>query len=184
MVVPIFDFDGTLVDSDQALAGAFVALGVPEEDVTFGHELAVECDRLGVSVDRYVEVYQTFRPSRSPRSTSSSADSRPGTSAPTSMGLTGTVSWSGLGWTPASAWFADAFDGPKSLVPLLDALDLDPAEVVFVGDTTHDRACADEIGCTFVLAGWNPRALRSREPSDLVANAPLELPGLFRSLGR
>jgi phosphoglycolate phosphatase-like HAD superfamily hydrolase len=184
MVVPIFDFDGTLVDSDQALAGAFVALGVPEEDVTFGHELAVECDRLGVSVDRYVEVYQTFRPQPFAQIDELLGGLDTWHICSNKHGPDGHRELDGLGWTPASAWFADAFDGPKSLVPLLGALDLDPADVVFVGDTTHDRACADEIGCTFVLAGWNPRALRSREPSDLVANAPLELPGLFRSLGR
>jgi phosphoglycolate phosphatase-like HAD superfamily hydrolase len=184
MVVPIFDFDGTLVDSDQALAGAFVALGVPAENVTFGHELAVECDRLGVAVDQYVEVYRTFRPQPFAQIDELLGGLEPWHICSNKHGPDGHRELEGLGWTPASAWFADAFDGPKSLVPLLDALDLDPADVVFVGDTTHDRACADEIGCTFVLAGWNPRALRSREPSDLVASAPLELPGLFRSLGR
>ena len=37
VLVPIFDLDGTLLDSDAALCGAFVALGVPHESVTFGH---------------------------------------------------------------------------------------------------------------------------------------------------
>ena len=183
MVVPIFDFDGTLVDSDQALAGAFVALGVPAEDVTFGHELAVECERLGVSVDDYVEVYQTFRPQ--PFAQIEELIGRLDTwhICSNKHGPDGHRELAGLGWTPSSAWFSDAFEGPKSLVPVLDALELDPADVLFVGDTTHDRACADEVGCTFVLAGWNPRALRTQEPADLVVPAPLDLLDLFGSLG-
>ena len=48
-VVPIFDLDGTLIDSDAALVAPFVALGVPREAVTFGHVLQDECDRLGLS---------------------------------------------------------------------------------------------------------------------------------------
>ncbi len=183
MIVPIFDFDGTLVDSDQALAGAFVALGVPEEDVTFGHELAVECGRLGVSVDDYVEVYRTFRPQPFAQVEELLDGLETWHICSNKHGPDGHRELAGLGWTPSSAWFADAFDGPKTLVPLLEALDLDAGDVVFIGDTTHDRACADQVGCPFVLAGWNQRALRSKESGDLVVDAPLELPGLFRSLG-
>lgn|GEM_PF-6337387 len=40
------------------------------------------------------------------------------------------------------ALFAGAFGGPKRLEPVLDALQLEPGEVVFVGDTDHDRRCA------------------------------------------
>ena len=57
MLVPIFDLDGTLLDSDAALAGAFVALGVPREAVTFGHVLADECARLGLGLDAYLAAY-------------------------------------------------------------------------------------------------------------------------------
>ncbi len=56
-MIAVFDLDGTLVDSDRALSDAFVALGVPREDITFGHLLADECDRLGVSVDDYLAAY-------------------------------------------------------------------------------------------------------------------------------
>ena len=42
-LLPIFDFDGTLLDSDAALVAPFVALGVRAEDVTFGALLADEC---------------------------------------------------------------------------------------------------------------------------------------------
>ncbi len=45
----VFDFDGTLVDSDDALVDAFVHLGVPVGEISFGHAVAEECDRLGMS---------------------------------------------------------------------------------------------------------------------------------------
>ncbi len=41
--VPIFDLDGTLLDTDEALVATFVALGVPRDEITFGHVLADEC---------------------------------------------------------------------------------------------------------------------------------------------
>jgi phosphoglycolate phosphatase-like HAD superfamily hydrolase len=56
---------------------------------------------------------------------------------------------------------------------VLDALRAGPADIVFVGDTAHDRACAEAVGCRFVLAGWNPRA--EPAPTDLVAHHPLEV---------
>ena len=51
----VFDLDGTLVDSDAALVAPFVALGVRREEVTFGHVLADECARLGITVDDYLD---------------------------------------------------------------------------------------------------------------------------------
>ncbi|MGZ4717853.1 MAG: HAD family hydrolase, partial [Acidimicrobiales bacterium] len=55
--VAVFDLDGTLVDSDEALAAPFVAHGVPRAEVTFGHVLADECARLGIGVDDYLALY-------------------------------------------------------------------------------------------------------------------------------
>ena len=46
MRIPVFDLDGTLLDSDAALVAPFVALGVPPERITFGHVLADECAAL------------------------------------------------------------------------------------------------------------------------------------------
>ena len=43
-------------------------------------------------------------------------------------------------------------------------------DVVFVGDTPHDRACAAAVGCRFALAGWNPRARPA--PGDVVLSMP------------
>ena len=78
-----------------------------------------------------------------------------------------------LGWEPEVALFADAFDGPKQLAPVLDALGTTAAEVVFVGDTAHDRGCARDVGATFALAGWNPRA--RPQAGDVVLARPAEL---------
>jgi HAD superfamily hydrolase (TIGR01549 family) len=176
--IPLFDLDGTLIDSDEALAAPFVALGIDRAEVTFGHVLRDECARLGLAVDDYLAHYderaaQPFAgvdelivgldrwavcSNKHPRSGRAELDR--------------------LGWRPDASFFADAFDGPKRLEPVLDALGLTADAVLFVGDTAHDRACAAAVGCPFVLAGWNPRA----EPrqGDLVAATPLEVLELLR----
>src|SRR6186997_1710301 len=53
----VFDLDGTLVDSDDALIAPFLHLGVAREDITFGHVLEHECERLHISVDDYLAAY-------------------------------------------------------------------------------------------------------------------------------
>lgn len=178
--VAIFDLDGTLLDSDAALADAFVALGVPREQITFGHVLADECARLGLTVEEYLAAYDP-------------AAARPFDGvAELVAGLDrwavcsnkhpdpGRAELARLGWIPDLALFADAFAGPKRLEPILDGLDVDAGEAVFVGDTAHDRTCAREAGVPFVLAGWNPRA--AAEPGDVVAATPGEVTLLLSSI--
>jgi phosphoglycolate phosphatase-like HAD superfamily hydrolase len=65
----------------------------------------------------------------------------------------------------------------KSLVPLLPQLGVEGNELLFVGDTDHDRNCAAEVGARFALAGWNPRVV-GRE-GDLVLSTPSEVLGLL-----
>lgn len=55
--VPIFDLDGTLLDSDEALTAPFVALGIAADAVPFGMTLVEACDQLGVSLDDYLSHY-------------------------------------------------------------------------------------------------------------------------------
>jgi HAD superfamily hydrolase (TIGR01549 family) len=173
-LIPVFDFDGTLLDSDEALVAPFVALGVPRDRVTFGHVVDEECARLGVSPARYLALYDpsVAEPFAGVDDLVATLDR---------WGLcsnkhreAGQAELSRLGWTPDVALFSDAFGGgPKRLGPVLDALGAPAASVVFVGDTAHDRACAQAAGCRFALAGWNPRA--ASEPGDLVLAQPADL---------
>jgi phosphoglycolate phosphatase-like HAD superfamily hydrolase len=148
----------------------FVALGVRAEDVTFGALLADECARLGVTVEDYLARYDE-------------AAARPFEGVEDMVGRlnrwavcsnkhahSGTAELARLGWKPEVALFAGDFDGPKQLAPVLEALGTKADNVVFVGDTDHDRKCAEAIGCRFALATWNPRA-RARA-SDIVLRTP------------
>lgn len=181
-LLPIFDLDGTLLDSDDALVRPFLELGVPRERITFGPPVRSECERLGVAVEEYVRRYR-----------SELAPPFPGVDE-----LLGRVGRWALcsnkhpdqaardlalrGWTPEVALFSDAFDWqPKHLGPVLERLGVRAADVVFVGDTAHDRASADAVGCRFALAGWNPRAAAA--PGDVVLAAPAELLDLLDQTG-
>jgi HAD superfamily hydrolase (TIGR01549 family) len=172
-ILPIFDLDGTLLDSDAALVAPFVALGVPEEDVSFGALLADECARLGVTVDDYLERYDSTasRPFAGVEEVVSALDRWAVCS--NKHRRSGRAELARLDWKPDVALFADAFGGPKQLGPVLDALELDADEVLFVGDTEHDRYCAAAVGCRFAIATWNPRA--SARDGDIVLRTPAEV---------
>ena len=176
-LVPVFDLDGTLLDSDEALVAPFLLLGVDRDAITFGHTLDVECARLGISVDAYLDAYddQASQPFAGVSELVSGLERWAVCS--NKHAWAGRAELSRLGWEPELAMFSDAFGGPKRLGPVLEALDLRADEIVFVGDTGHDRQCAHEVSTRFVLAGWNPRA----EPraGDLVLAHPGELPGLL-----
>jgi HAD superfamily hydrolase (TIGR01549 family) len=169
----VFDLDGTLVDSDAALVAPFVALGVDPAAVTFGHVLADECARLGISVDAYLDHYDSdaVQPFAGVTELLARIDrwvvcsnKHPGA---------GRAELDRLGWQPDLALFSDAFDGPKRLEPVLDVLGLTADQIVFVGDTAHDRRCATDVGAVFGLAGWNPRSVP--EPGDVVLGRPIEV---------
>ncbi len=171
--IVVFDLDGTLLDSDAALAGAFITLGVPPEQITYGHVIAEECARLGLELDDYLDAYDT-----------DAARPFPGVEAmldrldrwavcSNKHPRSGHAELARLGWEPEGSWFADAFDGPKELAPVLRGLGVDASEVLYVGDTDHDRAAARAVGCRFVLAGWNPRAVP--RAGDEVATRPADV---------
>jgi HAD superfamily hydrolase (TIGR01549 family) len=156
--LPIFDLDGTLVDSDAPLAAAFVALGVPASEVTWGHVIAEECERLGISLDAYLAAYDTTAAQPFPGVTELVSGLRRWGVCSNKHPASGRAELARLGWEPDVALFADAFAGPKRLEPVLDALGCAPAEALFVGDTAHDLACAEGAGVRFAWAGWNPRS--------------------------
>jgi HAD superfamily hydrolase (TIGR01549 family) len=173
-LIPIFDLDGTLLDSDAALVAPFVALGVPAEEVGFGALLADECARLGVTVDAYLDHYdETVAPAFTGVDEVVAELDRWAVCS-NKHRRSGRAELDRLGWRPDIAMFADAFDGPKQLGPVLDALRARADDVVFVGDTDHDRRCAAAAGCRFAIAMWNPRAREHdgdivlREPADVL----------------
>ncbi len=171
--VAICDLDGTLVDSDAALAAAFIALGVPAEAVTFGHVVAEECARWGIDVADYERAYDSSMVRPFPGVGDLLAGLGRWAVCSNKLGPVGRSELARLGWHPEVALFADAFDGPKSPRPVLDAMGIDASQAVFLGDTDHDRASAHEAGVRFALAGWNPRAVA--RDGDLVLRSPAEL---------
>lgn len=173
-LVAVFDLDGTLLDSDEALIAPFVALGVARESITFGHTLADECARLGLDVEAYLDHYDTAQaqPFAGADELVASLDRWAVCSNKHPRG--GVAELARLGWSPDVAMFADAFGfAGKTLGPVLDALALGPDEILFVGDTEHDRRCATEVGCAFAWAGWNARAVPA--PGDDVLAHPLDV---------
>ncbi|MET0903986.1 MAG: HAD hydrolase-like protein [Acidimicrobiales bacterium] len=171
--VPLFDFDGTLVDSDAALTAPWHLLGVDPGLVPLGLPLGEACERAGVTVAAYLEHYDfaAVLPFRGVAEMIAGLD-RWGL-ASNKERTSGRRELERLGWRPDAALFSDDFGGrEKELGPLLRALDLDAESVVFVGDTRHDRACASAVGARFALAGWNPRARAGAEAGDLVLDRP------------
>ena len=54
----LFDFDGTLIDSDAVLQAPFAALGLAEADFPpLGLPLPVACERAGITVADYLAHY-------------------------------------------------------------------------------------------------------------------------------
>ena len=176
-LVPIFDLDGTLLDSDAALAAPFLALGIPREEVIFGRVLEDECARLGITVADYLDRYDVNLAQAFPGVDDVVAELDRWAVCSNKEVRSGRAELARLGWEPEVAMFADDFGGPKQLGPVLDALGLGGPDVVFVGDTDHDRRCAGIVGCRFALAGWNPRA--TAVDGDIVLMSPIDILGLL-----
>ena len=173
----VFDLDGTLLDSDEALVAPYLALGVPAAELTFGHVVADECRRLGLELDDYVSRYDVTAAQPFAGVDDLLAGLDRWAVCSNKVRRCGVAELERLGWAPAVALFAEDFGGgPKRVAPALDALGVtDPSTVVFVGDTAHDRTAAAEAGTGFALAAWNPRAAGIAVPWDLVLEQPADL---------
>jgi len=170
----VFDLDGTLVDSDEALIRPYLRLGFSVDDVRLGPLLVDECDRLGIAVDDYLAHYDSADVTPFEGVDDVLARLPRWAVASNKLRANGTAELARFGWRPACALFAEDFDGrPKYLAPVLDRLQVDASDVVFVGDTTHDRVCALDAGAAFALAGWNARAVA--DGGDIVLGRPADL---------
>jgi phosphoglycolate phosphatase-like HAD superfamily hydrolase len=179
--VALFDFDGTLVDSDRALTLPFAELGVPEADwPPLGLPLVVACERVGISVEAYLERYDPSAAQPFEGVPELVARLHRWGLASNKERSSGRRELARLGWSPEVALFSDDFGGAeKQLGPLLDAMGLQPEQAVFVGDTHHDRACASAVGVAFAVAGWNQRARAHADGSDQVLDHPLDVLALL-----
>ena len=175
MQLAVFDLDGTLVDSDEALIAPFVACGVGRSAVPpLGLLLEDACAMAGISVADYVAAYDATMVLPYPGVDDLLAGVGRWAVCSHKLRVAGDEELGRFGWRPERSLFAEDFGGgPKRLDLLLDAAGLQPAELVFVGDTDHDRACARSAGVRFFLAGWNPRT--EAEAGDVVLSHPLEL---------
>lgn len=173
-LVPVFDLDGTLLDSDEALVVPFLRLGVPREEIGFGEPVAEACARLGVQLDAYVDAYDPATAHPFPGVDELVAHLGRWAVCSNKHPRAAKADLARWGWAPTVALFSDAFDwGQKRLAPVFDALGVLGTGVLYVGDSEHDRATAAEAGCAFALAGWNPRAEPS--PGDLVLAEPADV---------
>jgi HAD superfamily hydrolase (TIGR01549 family) len=170
----IFDHDGTLVDSDRALVQPFLDLGVPRDAITLGPLLAEQCAELGVDVDAYLARYDSASVLPFPGVEEVLTRLTRWAVCSNKVRASGEAELARFGWEPACALFAEDFGGrPKHLAPVLARLGLDGSDVLFVGDTPHDRACARAVGAPFALAGWNARV--EEQPGDVVLRSPGEV---------
>ena len=177
--VVVFDFDGTLVDSDEALLEPFDRLGIERSTVIMGSAVAEECERLGIDMGDYVGAYDldVVRPFDGVEEMLSAIPRWAIVSNKHPDPALHEIER--LGWKPEVVLCADAFDwAHKSLVPLLDQLAVAADEIALVGDSDGDLRCAEEVGCRFVWAGWNDRVRRAG-PTGTVAAAPGEVLSLL-----
>ena len=173
--IPVFDLDGTLVDSDEALVVPFLRMGIAREDITFGLPAEQSCVELGVSIDDYVALYDVDEVKPFDGAEELVASLGRWAVCSNKHPVSASAELARLGWKPEVALFTDAFEGrPKELEPVLALHGVGADQVVFFGDTDHDRRCAEVVGAAFAWAGWNPRCAAA-SPSGVVLGHPLDV---------
>ena len=66
---------------------------------------------------------------------------------------------------------------PDPLLKYAELAGADISDVVYVGDSPYDMACAKAAGAKFILAGWGDR---QNVPADTRAETPAELAGMIQ----
>ena len=127
-LVPVFDLDGTLIDSDAALVEPFVALGVAPDEISFGHVLADECARLGISLEAYLDAYDETAARAFAGVADLVARLERWAVCSNKHARSGRAELARLGWHPEVALFSDAFAGPKRLHPVLEPWRWEPTD--------------------------------------------------------
>ncbi len=173
--IAVFDLDGTLIDSDEALVEPFLHLGLSREEITFGHPIEEFCRDRGIDVTAYVERYDTERVQPFAGATELVEGLGRWAICSNKFNESGYAELDRLGWNPEVALFSRDFGGAeKRLAPVLERLDVEASQVVYVGDSSTDRAVAEEAGCAFVWAGWNPRTAAAN-PDGTVLSDPRQV---------
>jgi phosphoglycolate phosphatase-like HAD superfamily hydrolase len=173
--IVIFDLDGTLIDSDEALVQPFLALGMSREEITFGHPIEEFCAAVGIDVTQYVRLYDTDVVHPYDGADELVAGLPRWAVCSNKHPESGIAELARLGWAPEVAYFSDAFGGAaKELGPVLAAVGVAADRALFVGDTRHDAHCADAVGCDFAWAAWNPRTAAA-DPEGTVLTDPRQV---------
>ena len=64
---------------------------------------------------------------------------------------------------------------PEPLLKCLDALQVAPQEAIYIGDSIYDFQCAKQAGAKFALAHWGAKSTIGFEEADYVLNEPQDI---------
>ena len=184
-LVPLFDFDGTLVDSDLALLAPFLALGVdPGRIPPLGLPLVEACERVGIDGGRLRGALRPDGGAALRRRGRAGGAARRWGLASNKVRASGRRELERLGWAPTVALFSDDFGGAeKASAPLLDALGLEPDEVA-LRRRHRPRPGLRRDGRRPVRAGGlEPAGPRRRPDGDVVLDQPAEVLDLLAAVG-
>jgi len=201
-----FDWDGTLADSTALIAGAIqracVDVGVPAPDdidarhvIGLGHRDAIRHVAPTLTAERHDRFAERFRDHymvgdaaiplfAGVREMLGDLDKRgfllAVATGKSRVGLARALAQHGIGDRFAASRCAD--EGfpkphPDMLLALMDRLDVEPAETLMIGDTTHDLELARNAGVDAVAVsyGAHPVAVLETMKSLSVAHSVTEL---------